>query len=91
MVIEGRLEYRPLLVLASVDYERAFDSVETNAILSALVDQDDLKEELNRRMTVTWAAFAPVREATDHVTDQDLRAHLFDSTVLPGLCYAAET
>ncbi|KAK6730617.1 hypothetical protein RB195_007218 [Necator americanus] len=32
-----------------------------------------------------------VREATDQLTDQDLRAHLFDSTVLPSLCYAAET
>ncbi|KAK6748957.1 hypothetical protein RB195_001522 [Necator americanus] len=27
----------------------------------------------------------------DQLTDQDLRAHLFDSTVLPALCYAAET
>ncbi|KAK6756755.1 hypothetical protein RB195_014904 [Necator americanus] len=37
------------------------------------------------------AALAAVREATDQLTDQDLRAHLFDSTVLPALCYAAET
>ncbi|KAK6740493.1 hypothetical protein RB195_008759 [Necator americanus] len=50
-----------------------------------------LKEELNRRMRAAWAAFAPVREATDQLTDQDLSAHLFDSTVLPALCYAAET
>ncbi|KAK6739410.1 hypothetical protein RB195_008099 [Necator americanus] len=49
-----------------------------------------LKEELNRRMRA-WAAFAAVREATDQLTDQDLRAHLFDSTVVPALCYAAET
>ncbi|KAK6733742.1 hypothetical protein RB195_017478 [Necator americanus] len=42
----------------------------------------DLKEELNRRMTAAWAAFAPVREATDQLTEQDLRSHLFDSTVL---------
>ncbi|KAE9416575.1 hypothetical protein Angca_007480, partial [Angiostrongylus cantonensis] len=32
-------EYHLPLVLAFVDYEKAFDSVETNAILSALVDQ----------------------------------------------------
>ncbi|KAK6728894.1 hypothetical protein RB195_006138 [Necator americanus] len=32
-----------------------------------------------------------VREATDQVTNQNLRAHLFDSTVLAALCYAAET
>ncbi|KAK6764609.1 hypothetical protein RB195_024799 [Necator americanus] len=53
--------------------------------------KNDLKEELNRRMRAAWAAFAAVREATDQVTDQDLRAHLFDSTVLPALCYAAVT
>ncbi|KAK6756094.1 hypothetical protein RB195_014468 [Necator americanus] len=53
--------------------------------------ENDLKEELNRRMRAAWAAFAAVREATDQLTDQDLRAHLFDSTVLPELCYAAET
>ncbi|KAK6741345.1 hypothetical protein RB195_009283 [Necator americanus] len=41
-----------------------------------------LKEELNRRMRAAWAAFAAVREATDQLTDQYLRAHLFDSTVL---------
>ncbi|KAK6741275.1 hypothetical protein RB195_009246 [Necator americanus] len=32
-------EYRLPLVLTFVDYEKTFDSVETNAILSALVDQ----------------------------------------------------
>ncbi|KAK6749833.1 hypothetical protein RB195_002068 [Necator americanus] len=53
--------------------------------------ENDLKEELNRRMRAAWAAFAAVREATDQLTDQDLRAHLFDSTALPALCYAAET
>ncbi|KAK6735828.1 hypothetical protein RB195_018836 [Necator americanus] len=42
-------------------------------------------------MRAAWVAFAAVREATDQLTDQDLRAHLFDSTVLPALCYAAET
>ncbi|KAK6764204.1 hypothetical protein RB195_024499 [Necator americanus] len=38
-VIEVCWEYRLPLVLTFVDYEKAFDSVETNAILSALVDQ----------------------------------------------------
>ncbi|KAK6755766.1 hypothetical protein RB195_014262 [Necator americanus] len=128
-VIEVCREYRLPLVLTFVDYEKAFDNVETNAILSALVDQgvdvsykahcedggvqlegsqivetpsyeylgrsmnmeNDLKEELNRRMRAAWAAFVAVREATDQLTDQDLRAHLFDSAVLSALCYAAET
>ncbi|KAK6764936.1 hypothetical protein RB195_025032 [Necator americanus] len=53
--------------------------------------ENDLKEELNRRMRAAWAAFPAVREATEQLTDRDLRAHLFDSTVLPTLCYAAET
>ncbi|KAK6764576.1 hypothetical protein RB195_024775 [Necator americanus] len=53
--------------------------------------ENDLKEELNRRMRAAWAAFAAVREATDQLTDQDLRALLLDSTVLPALCYAVET
>ncbi|KAK6735492.1 hypothetical protein RB195_018607 [Necator americanus] len=38
-VIEVCREYRLLLVLTFVDYEKAFDSVETNAILSAVVGQ----------------------------------------------------
>ncbi|KAK6756506.1 hypothetical protein RB195_014739 [Necator americanus] len=53
--------------------------------------ENDLKEELNRRIRAAWAAFAAVGEATDQLTDQDLRAYLFDSTILLALCYAAET
>ncbi|KAK6730726.1 hypothetical protein RB195_007288 [Necator americanus] len=52
--------------------------------------ENDLKEELNRRMRAAWAAFAAIREATDQLTDA-YPAHLFDSTVLPAFCYAAET
>ncbi|KAE9414497.1 hypothetical protein Angca_003607, partial [Angiostrongylus cantonensis] len=38
-VIEVCREYHLPLVLTYVDYEKAFDRVETNSILSALVDQ----------------------------------------------------
>ncbi|KAK6735290.1 hypothetical protein RB195_018466 [Necator americanus] len=38
-VIEVYREYRLPLVLTFVDYEKAFDSVETNAVLSVLVDE----------------------------------------------------
>ncbi|KAK6759634.1 hypothetical protein RB195_021300 [Necator americanus] len=52
---------------------------------------NDLKKGLNRKMRAPWALFAPVREATDQLTDQDLRVHLSNSKVLPALCYAAVT
>ena len=32
------------------------------------------------------AAFGSLNEVTDQLTDPKLRAHLFDSTVLPALC-----
>ena len=38
-VIEVCREYRMPLVLTFVDFKKPFDSIETNAILSALVDQ----------------------------------------------------
>ena len=53
--------------------------------------ENDLDDELNRRSKAAWAAFGPLREATNHLTSPELRIHLFDTTVLPALCYAAET
>ncbi|EPB72394.1 hypothetical protein ANCCEY_08517 [Ancylostoma ceylanicum] len=53
--------------------------------------ENNLKEELDRRRRATWAEFRPLREATYQLADPNLRGHLFDSTVLPALCYAAET
>ncbi|EYB96857.1 hypothetical protein Y032_0146g2539 [Ancylostoma ceylanicum] len=50
-----------------------------------------LKEELGRRRRAAWAVFGPLRGATEQLIDHELRAHLFDSTVLPALYYAAET
>ncbi|KAE9416644.1 hypothetical protein Angca_006791, partial [Angiostrongylus cantonensis] len=38
-----------------------------------------------------WAPFGPVKEATDQLKNPKVRDHLFDSTVLPALCYGAET
>ncbi|EYB86158.1 hypothetical protein Y032_0284g1336 [Ancylostoma ceylanicum] len=48
--------------------------------------ENDLKEELDRRRRAAWAAFG---SAADQLTDHELRAHRFDSTVLPR--YADET
>ncbi|EPB68172.1 hypothetical protein ANCCEY_12738 [Ancylostoma ceylanicum] len=42
--------------------------------------ENNLKDELDRRRRAAWAAFGPLREATDQLADPDLRAHLFDST-----------
>ncbi|KAK6745253.1 hypothetical protein RB195_011771 [Necator americanus] len=44
--------------------------------------ENDLKKELNRRMRAAWAAFTPVREATDQLTDQDLRLDSSSSALL---------
>ncbi|KAK6764175.1 hypothetical protein RB195_024481 [Necator americanus] len=52
--------------------------------------ENDFKEELNGTMRAAWVAFAPVREATDQLADQNLLARVIYSTV-PTLCYAAET
>ncbi|KAK6761455.1 hypothetical protein RB195_022502 [Necator americanus] len=46
-VTEVCQEYRLPLVLTFVDYEKAFDSEETNAILSELVHQETMLNELN--------------------------------------------
>ena len=53
--------------------------------------ENNMKEELDRRRRAAWAAFRTLKEVTDQLTDPKLRAHLFDSTVLPALCYGAET
>ncbi|KAE9420721.1 hypothetical protein Angca_008042, partial [Angiostrongylus cantonensis] len=37
-----------------------------------------------------WAPFGPLKEATDQLKNPKVRAHLFDSTTFPALCYAAE-
>ncbi|KAE9417827.1 hypothetical protein Angca_009670, partial [Angiostrongylus cantonensis] len=38
-----------------------------------------------------WAAFGPLKEATSRLKNPKVRTHLFDSTVIPALCYGAET
>ncbi|KAE9414483.1 hypothetical protein Angca_006892, partial [Angiostrongylus cantonensis] len=39
----------------------------------------------------TWAAFGSFKEAADQLKSSEIRAHLFDFTVLPAPWYAAET
>ncbi|KAK6731940.1 hypothetical protein RB195_008035 [Necator americanus] len=42
------------------------------------------------RMRAAWAASALIREAMDQLTEQYLRANVFDSTVFPALCFATK-
>ena len=52
---------------------------------------NELSEQLGRRQRAAWAAFRPLTEGTNQVGESSLCAHLFDTTVLPRLYYAAET
>ncbi|KDR02408.1 Putative uncharacterized transposon-derived protein F52C9.6 [Zootermopsis nevadensis] len=53
--------------------------------------QNELKPGLARRRRAGRAAFGSIRSVIDATRDVELRAELFDSTVLPALCYCAET
>ncbi|VDP29720.1 unnamed protein product [Heligmosomoides polygyrus] len=52
---------------------------------------NDLAPELSRRKRAAWRAFKSVEEVAKKTKNVRLRAHLFDSTVLPALTYASET
>nr|CDJ95062.1 unnamed protein product [Haemonchus contortus] len=60
--------------------------------LDRLISMDnDLRAEITRRRRCAWAAIGNIKEAAHLVSDKKARADLFDSTVLPALCYASET
>ncbi|KAK6038711.1 hypothetical protein COOONC_23784, partial [Cooperia oncophora] len=50
-----------------------------------------LTRRYNRRKKCAWTAMGRIREAAQLISDRKIRAALFDSTVLPALCYASET
>ncbi|VDO94271.1 unnamed protein product [Heligmosomoides polygyrus] len=52
---------------------------------------NDLASELSRRKRTAWGAFKSVEEVAKKTKNVRLRAHLFDSTVLPALTYASKT
>uniref|UniRef100_A0A0K0DN66 Reverse transcriptase domain-containing protein n=1 Tax=Angiostrongylus cantonensis TaxID=6313 RepID=A0A0K0DN66_ANGCA len=52
---------------------------------------NDLAPELSRRKREAWGAFKSIEEIVKRTKNTRLRAHLFDSTVLPALTYASET
>ncbi|VDO81645.1 unnamed protein product [Heligmosomoides polygyrus] len=51
----------------------------------------DLAPKLSSRKRAAWGAFKSVEEVAKKMENVRLRAHLFDSTVLPALTYASET
>lgn len=52
---------------------------------------NDLMPELRRRRRAGWAAFGTIRHVMEATRDANLKAHLFNSNVLPALSYASET
>uniref|UniRef100_A0A0K0CV01 Reverse transcriptase domain-containing protein n=1 Tax=Angiostrongylus cantonensis TaxID=6313 RepID=A0A0K0CV01_ANGCA len=52
---------------------------------------NDLAPELSRRKRAAWGAFKSIENVVKRTKNTRLRAHLFDSTVLPALTYASET
>uniref|UniRef100_A0A0K0DQW0 C2H2-type domain-containing protein n=1 Tax=Angiostrongylus cantonensis TaxID=6313 RepID=A0A0K0DQW0_ANGCA len=52
---------------------------------------NDLAPELSRRKRAAWGAFKSIEDVVKRTKNTRLRAHLFDSTVLPALTYASET
>ncbi|WKY11029.1 hypothetical protein Q1695_002961 [Nippostrongylus brasiliensis] len=53
--------------------------------------ENDMKDELIRRWRAAWSAYGSLEEASDQLQNVDPGAHRFDSTVIPALCYTAET
>ncbi|VDL84639.1 unnamed protein product [Nippostrongylus brasiliensis] len=59
--------------------------------LGLLNMKNELKPEILRMKRAGWAAFNSVRGVIESVKDHALRANIFNSTVLPALCYSCET
>ncbi|EYC31508.1 hypothetical protein Y032_0004g2192 [Ancylostoma ceylanicum] len=53
--------------------------------------ENDIKAKIARRGRAGWAAYNSIKSVLEDTKDQKLRADLFNSTVLPALCYASET
>lgn len=52
---------------------------------------NDLGPELSRRKRAAWGAYKTIEDVVKKTKNIRLRAHLFNSTVLPALTYASET
>ncbi|XGW22067.1 hypothetical protein V3C99_004770 [Haemonchus contortus] len=71
---------------------KALQRVESYVYLGRELNMmNNITPELNRRRRAAWAAFGSIREVTDQVSDPDLKASIFNASVLPAMCYATET
>ncbi|VDM58511.1 unnamed protein product [Angiostrongylus costaricensis] len=52
---------------------------------------NDLAPELSRRKRAAWGAYKSIEDVVKRTKNTRLRAHLFDSTVLPAVTYTLET
>ncbi|VDO75717.1 unnamed protein product [Heligmosomoides polygyrus] len=52
---------------------------------------NDLAPELSSRKRAAWGTFKSVEEVAKKTKNVRLRAHLFDSTILPAVTYASRT
>uniref|UniRef100_A0A0K0DMU8 Endonuclease-reverse transcriptase n=1 Tax=Angiostrongylus cantonensis TaxID=6313 RepID=A0A0K0DMU8_ANGCA len=52
---------------------------------------NDLAPELSGKKRAAWGAFKSIEDVVKRTKNTRLRAHLFDSTVLPTLTYASKT
>ncbi|KAK6761371.1 hypothetical protein RB195_022435 [Necator americanus] len=52
---------------------------------------EDLTPELCRRRRAAWRAYKSIEDVVKKTWNAGLRAHLFNTTVLPALTYASET
>ncbi|WKY07725.1 hypothetical protein Q1695_007305 [Nippostrongylus brasiliensis] len=84
-------------MLANFDHACGKIGLQLNSECSSYVHLDrkvnmtnDLSSELGRRKGAAWGAYKSV-EVVRRTKNARLRAHLFDSTVLPALTYASES
>ncbi|KAK6762610.1 hypothetical protein RB195_023364 [Necator americanus] len=52
---------------------------------------NNMTSELGRRRRVAWGAYKSIEDVVKKIRNARLRAHLFNTTVLPALTYASET
>ncbi|EPB71659.1 hypothetical protein ANCCEY_09257 [Ancylostoma ceylanicum] len=52
---------------------------------------NNLSPEIIRRKRAAWAAYNTIKPAVSQMKNSKLKAELFNTTVIPALCYGSET